>query len=165
MKRNWSDIAIPILLVIFVGVQTQTFFGTGDGIPHDPNWLFWIAIICFGCAAYTVIVLAISNWYSVYLLAIGLVAVVWSFIINYAIIFRILGLSKSGVAIHDPINCLYFSIITWTTVGYGDLIPSDDARLWAASEAMVGYLVMIIFIGTFAKIIKATVLASNSEEN
>jgi hypothetical protein len=36
--------------------------------------------------------------------------------------------------------------VTWTTVGYGDFRPSEPARLYAASEAMVGYLFMGLFI-------------------
>lgn len=41
---------------------------------------------------------------------------------------------------------VYFSTITWTTVGYGDLVPCGNARLIAASEAILGYLVMALLI-------------------
>lgn len=43
---------------------------------------------------------------------------------------------------------LYFSAITWTTVGYGDFIPSsDESRLLAAEEALFGYVYMAVYIG------------------
>jgi hypothetical protein len=37
-----------------------------------------------------------------------------------------------------------------TTLGYGDVRPSVDARLVAASEALFGYIWMAVFIGLFA---------------
>ena len=41
---------------------------------------------------------------------------------------------------------IYFSIITWTTVGYGDIIPSVAARPYAAEEAILGYIYMAAYI-------------------
>ncbi len=35
---------------------------------------------------------------------------------------------------------LYFSIVTWTTLGYGDLQPVPDLRLLAALQALAGYV-------------------------
>jgi hypothetical protein len=68
-------------------------------------------------------------------------------IMMYAEIYILFGLkNSSGVEINDGVSCLYFSIITWTTVGYGDLVPSDPIRLVAASEALVGYVAMAFVI-------------------
>jgi len=52
-------------------------------------------------------------------------------------------------AINDPASCLYFSAVTFTTVGYGDIHPSRSARPIAAFEAFFGYL----FLGIFAAVI------------
>lgn len=41
---------------------------------------------------------------------------------------------------------LYFSIVTWTTLGYGDCQPMPNLRLWAALQSMVGYFYMAILI-------------------
>jgi hypothetical protein len=41
-------------------------------------------------------------------------------------------------------DAVYFSVVTWTTLGYGDLQPQGSCRLIAASEALVGN----IFLGT-----------------
>jgi hypothetical protein len=47
----------------------------------------------------------------------------------------------------DPnLDALYFSVITWTTLGYGDFIPSAECRPWAAAEALTGYAMMPLFI-------------------
>ena len=43
-------------------------------------------------------------------------------------------------------SCLYFSAITFTTVGYGDLVPHGVFRLLAASEALLGILLCGLFL-------------------
>ena len=43
-------------------------------------------------------------------------------------------------------SSLYFSAITFTTVGYGDLAPHGPLRLVAASEALTGILLCGLFI-------------------
>jgi Ion channel len=50
-------------------------------------------------------------------------------------------------ACHDFLSAIYFSIVTWTTLGYGDLIPRKEFYLTAASEALIGYVGMSIVIG------------------
>jgi hypothetical protein len=39
-------------------------------------------------------------------------------------------------------------------LGYGDVRPSMDARFVAASEALLGYIWMALFIGMFAVLFK-----------
>ena len=42
---------------------------------------------------------------------------------------------------------LYFSFVTLTTLGYGDVMPkSDMARMFAVSEALIGQLYLVIFM-------------------
>jgi len=44
-------------------------------------------------------------------------------------------------------NCLYFSLITMTTVGYGDIVPvSPVARMLAMTEAMTGTIYVAVLI-------------------
>lgn len=43
-------------------------------------------------------------------------------------------------------DSLYFSIITSTTVGYGDLTPLGFSRAAAAMEAMLGFVILAIFV-------------------
>lgn len=79
--------------------------------------------------------------------------VVANAILVYGLIYRKYGLMKGGSITKDPIDCLYFSIVTWTTLGYGDVTPSDELRIFAASEALLGYLVMSLMIATFIKLL------------
>jgi len=52
----------------------------------------------------------------------------------------------AGRVLRDLPSGLYFSLVTWTTVGYGDLTPLPQARLLAASEAVLGYLFMGLLV-------------------
>jgi hypothetical protein len=84
------------------------------------------------------------------------VVYIYGIIISYAIVFRKYGVidATTGAAHHDEVTCIYFSIVTWTTLGYGDFRPSVPMRLVAASEALLGYFMMAVFvagvIGTLA---------------
>jgi hypothetical protein len=47
---------------------------------------------------------------------------------------------------HDKWDALYFSIITWTTTGYGDLAPVGASRWIAGGEALLGVLYNGLFL-------------------
>jgi hypothetical protein len=75
------------------------------------------------------------------------ISIICTITMGYALAYRYIGLIDGEKVTHEPITCLYFSIVTWTTLGYGDVRPSPDARLLAASEAVVGYMWMGAYIG------------------
>jgi hypothetical protein len=45
----------------------------------------------------------------------------------------------------------YFSLITFATVGYGDITPTGIAKLLAATEGFFGVFMMSAFAVTFAR--------------
>jgi hypothetical protein len=51
-------------------------------------------------------------------------------------------------------TCLDFSIVTWTTLGYGDVRPSANARMLAASEAVLGYMFLGVYIGMLSALFR-----------
>jgi Ion channel len=67
-------------------------------------------------------------------------------ILLFAMWYKDLGLWDGNTLTHNPADCLYFSLITWTTLGYGDIRPSAAARAIAATEAMSGYLFMGLYL-------------------
>jgi len=64
----------------------------------------------------------------------------------FATMYTILGLQQDGEVVRDTGTALYFSVVTWTTLGYGDLAPTPAARCVAAIEALLGYITMGVLI-------------------
>ena len=56
---------------------------------------------------------------------------------------------------HDPFTCIYFAVVTWTTVGYGDFVPANGTvRLLAICEAMTAYVIMGVFIAALINLLR-----------
>ena len=49
------------------------------------------------------------------------------------------------------LDCLYFSVVTFTTLGYGDLTPLGWSRTVAAIEAFTGSFSLALFVVLFVK--------------
>jgi hypothetical protein len=47
----------------------------------------------------------------------------------------------------DIQTSIYFSIVTWTTLGYGDFSPIKELRLLAAGQALIGYIFLGLIVG------------------
>ena len=48
-------------------------------------------------------------------------------------------------------NCLYYSVVTFTTLGYGDFTPVGFSKAMAALEAFAGSFTMALFVVVFVK--------------
>ncbi|QSX30582.1 pentapeptide repeat-containing protein [Shewanella cyperi] len=48
-------------------------------------------------------------------------------------------------------NCIYYSVVTFTTLGYGDFTPIGFSRLTAAIEAFTGSFTIALFVVVFVK--------------
>lgn len=64
--------------------------------------------------------------------------------------------SSTSVSHHFG-NCLYYSVVTFTTLGYGDSYPRGIGRILAALEPFVGFAVLGIIASTSAQLIQKTV--------
>jgi hypothetical protein len=86
-----------------------------------------------------------------------IVFVIFCAMIAYAEECRLYGVvgPDNSNPVTDPLVCLYFSITTWTTVGYGDFRPTEAFRLIAASEAIVGYVFMALLIAALTFVVTA----------
>ncbi len=79
-------------------------------------------------------------------------------ILLFSVCYAIFGVRVDGDIIHlslsqDAITnstrfleSLYFSVVTFTTLGYGDVTPVGITRLFAATEAFLGAFTMAVFV-------------------
>ena len=80
---------------------------------------FWISTRVLAVSSCTTAVIVISHTIQVWLWALALV---------------ILG------ALPDAADAVYFSLVTYTTLGYGDITLNQDFRIFGAMEAVTGLL-------------------------
>jgi hypothetical protein len=58
----------------------------------------------------------------------------------YAVHYHHGGLLRSGTPASSWVDALYFSVTTWTTLGYGDIVATGVLRLATSLEALTGLL-------------------------
>jgi len=57
-----------------------------------------------------------------------------------------------GPILESFLNCLYFSVVTFTTLGYGDFQPAVGlSRFFVSLESIIGAITMALFVYTFAR--------------
>ena len=69
-------------------------------------------------------------------------------LINYNL--SIFSLEKKVIAV-DFFESLYFSLVTFTTVGYGDIIPTGTSIILSSLEMILGVTMVGIWTATLAR--------------
>lgn len=71
------------------------------------------------------------------------VAEIFLYALAVYLLVRYMGLGTLGTTRHLTMSAaMYFSAETYTSLGYGDVIPSGDLRLLAGAEALNGLLLI-----------------------
>ena len=81
------------------------------------------------------------------------IAEIWMFAFGYFFIIKFTDLGSlvafdTGEVIHNIMNCIYYSFITYTTLGFGDIIPTGSLRFLTGLESLTG-LVLITWTASF----------------
>lgn len=130
----------------------------GFFVKNDPNNL-WIQIQLCSCLIIYFIftVFSLFKIFSIkksdywWALAALLIFIPGEIIFLFGCNYSGLGIISNNELTNDFYNSLYFSVITWTTLGYGDVLPSSGVKVYATLEALIGYVYSGVMISTFFK--------------
>ena len=149
LRRNFSEFYVALSALILWGLLTQP--------QRVPRWRGFVA-------AYVVAEMVIYRLYfllvksrddkwsairlrgSLVLAIVNMAEVVLGFGVMYQS-FACIGMPGEGAVILTSSSAVYFSLVTLTTLGFGDLVPLDDpSRLLTASELVVGFVLLVFLI-------------------
>lgn len=87
-------------------------------------------------------------------------------ILTFASAYKHLGLLDGGVVTHSAATGLYFSITSWTTAGFGDVVATNAARPFVAAQTLLGFAYNSALIGLmlFAMTSKASAGRANTKQ-
>ncbi|PSL12661.1 ion channel [Marinobacterium halophilum] len=140
--RKYSDLialAFTFFLVIAV-LKTLKFWG-------DPG--LWIIFGTLVCSALISSYRFFNTPHKFESFAHFLIVVILM-IFMFAFLYRVVGLccdAEGNTFDPDWLNAIYFSVVTWTTLGYGGFSPPENLKLFAMAEALMGQVFMAMIVG------------------
>lgn len=150
--------ALPWLLVILVMLASLAIPSSAAYAQAELIRIWWRAYALLGLSfLLTILALArLAGGHPRYRMVLFVLVVQsLSEIALIAFVFRAAGLLHDG-AHEQPTtaDALYFSIVSFTTLGYGDFQPPPAYRLLAACEALLGYVYLGVFVGLINEVMK-----------
>lgn len=146
--KTFVNLAPYIYAPFFVASLSLTLFS-----QETLSWILYPVVIFVGYPALSIIFKICSSKFEndIKLFIYDLIATLLIALLLFANMYKFYGiLDPNGSVTKEPIDMLYFSIVTWTTLGYGDFRPTDSARMIAAAEAFLGYAYNALFLGLCA---------------
>jgi hypothetical protein len=86
----------------------------------------------------------------------ALTAAIAALLLSFGAIYQTTGLVDGGRPTTDFGTALYFSIVTWTTLGYGDVQPVGLSRAFSAVEALLGYIYLGLLVSVVVKVVTSS---------
>ena len=101
----------------------------------------------------------------------GLIAVaeVLGMLLAFAAVYRKIGIIDStqpnSPVVHEFWTSLYYSVVTFTTLGYGDFYPQGIGRALAGMQALTGYIVLGLLASVTANVVSPNEKAGWAKED
>ncbi len=132
-------------------------------VKEEPNLyvMFFFVLIVFFTSLFNIF--KEHHRYVLWPQFLKMVTAIFVVVMTFATIYRFGGLiTPDGLISNNPHDALYFSLVTWTTLGFGDFQPTDAVRYWAGIEAILGTLFTPLLLA--AIIFSADLSKSNNEK-
>ncbi len=140
----WTAAGFSFSIALIANLRPETF---------NQIWVCYTVFSLIGLIALATTGLLIASDISV-LIAFGFLTLqAIMMVATTAAIFSGFGFIQPHEAESTRLDSLYFSIVTWTTLGYGDFQPKPALRLLAAMQAVYGYLFLGLIVGSVSSLI------------
>ncbi|HEX7028887.1 MAG TPA: ion channel [Gammaproteobacteria bacterium] len=152
MNTNWFTRIASTQFLVLYPIQSAGIFHTQSGWEAYVSASFIVVGACLLNYIFLKDLFAIfrstkplNDLYKEYT---WVVAIAFLNISMFASFYHMFGIThNSEIVLNDWYNSFYFSVVTWTTLGYGDFAPVENLRLVSAFQAMMGYFYMAILVG------------------
>ncbi|MCI4646288.1 MAG: ion channel, partial [Hyphomonadaceae bacterium] len=142
-KRHWA--ALAVMATVFLATcLTIGSWANLDRFSSSPV-AYLIFVIMSALTLCTIFALAIGEQIA-RLSIVSLAVCAGLFVFTCAAIYRGHTATDSET-VFSVQEAIYFSIVTWTTLGYGDYKPPPDLQIMAAVQAVFGYLYLGLLVG------------------
>ncbi len=78
-------------------------------------------------------------------------------LLAFASVYQTFGLidntQEGAPVVHSFTSSLYYSVVTFTTLGYGDFYPVGPGRVLACIESLTGYLILGVLASTASSVL------------
>jgi hypothetical protein len=146
-KSSFSGVNIIALIVVVAEIVVIDLMFRGP-----PSVNFCLGLISFVALSFIMFLFGVARKWGQRNIFVALAFVLSNLallVIAFGGIYSQLGLNDTVSKKHNYTSIwdgIYFSIITLTTVGYGDITPTLLTRSIAAFEALTGYVIMGLLI-------------------
>ena len=141
-RNAYSFFILGLGVLLFSELWLSWF--TTIGLSPQPKFIGTLALFGFAFF-YTTTIAVIRLRSNMFFVAPGrllrdIAISVFFSVVSFALFYRTAGIIPTFDAKppQEMTDFLYFSIVTFSTLGYGDFRPSPDARLMAAAQALLG---------------------------
>lgn len=147
--------------ILFIGVMgALVLLGNASFLGY---WALWgsLVLLVITAAYYSRTFFQADDAYRKFFFFLLLIP---SIIFYFALIYKALGIidTQTGDILKgDWLEATYFSVVTWSTLGYGDYKPTDEVKKWVMAEVFIGYIFMGLLVG---KVLFLLQQVNNSED-
>ena len=162
-RRGWSRVSLFIIFILILDFMCGGLIFWTQSVA---SFVVAVMLLVWGIAYFVLVVATIPFLTShnfrpdaVRLMRDTATSITFS-VLGFALLYLQLGIIHDSKVVYDARDALYFSAVTFSTLGYGDFSPVAGGRLIAAFQAILGNLHLGVTVGVM---FFATQVAGNTE--
>lgn len=170
MNKTLTATGLLLVFVLMGGLFTTLLEMVPSGWPRVAAGL--IVGVAFVAVFFTLLITRLREmlagkgkiWVHLVLTGVHVLLLILGFAGAYQSVGLLDSTTPEAQVTHSFLTSVYYSVVTFTTLGYGDFYPRGLGRALAALEALTGYLVLGILASSGVSILNPHTQAGKLEE-